>query len=47
MEFVQCPDRQGTNVKCDPVKKELGKDIANYCRGHLVNPDPTDGPELP
>lgn len=39
MEFVQCAERQGTNVKCKPVRKEPGKDSTNYCRGHLVNPD--------
>ncbi|BCS00012.1 uncharacterized protein AKAW2_50353A [Aspergillus luchuensis] len=39
MEFVQCDGRQGSNVKCKPIKKELGKNSTNYCKGHLVNPD--------
>lgn len=39
MEFVQCAERQGTNMKCKPVKKEPGKNSVNYYRGHLVNPD--------
>lgn len=38
-EFVQCTDRAGTNVKCNPIKKEPGKQSANYCKGHLVKPD--------
>jgi hypothetical protein len=36
MEFEQCPERQGTNVKCEPVKKRFGKDSLNYCSKHLV-----------
>lgn len=39
MEFVQCDERRGTNVRCQPFRKEWGKDSANYCRGHLVKPD--------
>ncbi|KAL2173547.1 uncharacterized protein P884DRAFT_264901 [Thermothelomyces heterothallicus CBS 202.75] len=39
MEFVQCAERQGTNVKCDPVRKEWARDSANYCSRHLVKPD--------
>ena len=39
MEFVQCEERRGTNVRCNPVRKEWGKDSANYCRVHLVKPD--------
>ncbi|PYH40067.1 uncharacterized protein BP01DRAFT_234948 [Aspergillus saccharolyticus JOP 1030-1] len=39
MEFVQCTNRQGTNVKCKPVRKELGRESPNHCRGHLVIPD--------
>lgn len=36
-EFVQCAERQGTNVKCDPVTKDLAKESTNYCS--LVKPD--------
>ncbi|KAK4131536.1 hypothetical protein BT67DRAFT_387747 [Trichocladium antarcticum] len=39
MEFVQCAERQGTNVQCDPVRKEWARDSANYCSRHLVKPD--------
>jgi hypothetical protein len=39
MEFVQCPDRQGTNVKCSRSSWELGKTSTNYCSKHLVKPD--------
>ncbi|KAK0639005.1 hypothetical protein B0T16DRAFT_311300, partial [Cercophora newfieldiana] len=39
MEFIQCPDRQGTNVKYSAVRKEWGKDSTNYCSRHLVKPD--------
>jgi hypothetical protein len=38
MEFVQCREWQGTNVKCSPVTKEWGKDSTNYCSRHLVKP---------
>ncbi|KAK4171144.1 hypothetical protein QBC36DRAFT_199970 [Triangularia setosa] len=38
-EFVQCEERSGTNVKCKPVLLRQGKLSANYCSGHLVNPD--------
>jgi len=39
MEFTQCPVRQGTNVKCNPVTTIRGKDSTNYCSKHLVKPD--------
>ncbi|KAI0838873.1 hypothetical protein F5Y06DRAFT_34172 [Hypoxylon sp. FL0890] len=39
MEFIQCPERQGTNVKCNRVIKEWGRDSTNYCSRHLVKPD--------
>ena len=39
MEFIQCPARQGTNVKCHPITKELGRNSTNYCSRHLVKPD--------
>ena len=39
MEFVQCAERQGTIVKCNPITKVWGKDASNYCSGHLVKPD--------
>ncbi|KAL7943543.1 hypothetical protein V8C42DRAFT_329369, partial [Trichoderma barbatum] len=39
MEFIQCPQRQGTNVRCRPIIREWGKDSANYCSRHLVEPD--------
>jgi hypothetical protein len=38
MEFFQCAERQGTNVKCMPVEKVLKREAANYCPNHLVNP---------
>ena len=40
MEFVQCEERQGTNVKCDPAQKRQGKESTNYCPRHLVKPNP-------
>ena len=36
MEFVQCEERQGTNVRCNRTKKEKAKDAANFCSKHLV-----------
>jgi hypothetical protein len=36
MEFVQCAERRGTNVKCDPVVQVLGKEAQSYCASHLV-----------
>ena len=36
MEFIQCPERQGTNVKCKPIAKVYSKDSTNYCSGHLI-----------
>ena len=38
-EFVQCPERVGTNAKCQPIRKEWRKDSTNYCSKHLVKPD--------
>ncbi|KAE8340633.1 hypothetical protein BDV24DRAFT_133537 [Aspergillus arachidicola] len=38
-EFVQCDERQGTNVRCHPILKRWGKDSTNYCKNHLVKPD--------
>ncbi|OJJ78067.1 hypothetical protein ASPBRDRAFT_37282, partial [Aspergillus brasiliensis CBS 101740] len=38
MDFIQCKQRQGTNVRCCPAKRALGKTSANYCRRHLVAP---------
>lgn len=35
-EFEQCLERQGTNVKCDPVRKTLRKNSENFCSRHLV-----------
>lgn len=35
LEFVQCENRRGTNVKCDPMEKNLGKEASNYCPRHL------------
>lgn len=32
-------ERQGTNVKCDPVRKILGKNSNNFCPRHLVEPE--------
>ncbi|EGY20906.1 uncharacterized protein VDAG_02430 [Verticillium dahliae VdLs.17] len=39
MEFIQCPERQGSNVKCHPVNKTWGKDSTHYCSRHMVKPD--------
>lgn len=39
MEFIQCLERRGTNVKCHPVNKECGKDSTHHCSRHLVKPD--------
>ncbi|KAK0732981.1 hypothetical protein B0T26DRAFT_682522 [Lasiosphaeria miniovina] len=36
MEFVQCEERQGTNVRCTPVTKRHRKDAQNFCESHLV-----------
>lgn len=41
MEFIQCPERQGTNVRCHPFCKISGWDSTNYCLRHLVKPDAT------
>jgi hypothetical protein len=27
MEFIQCAERRGTNVKCDPIVQILGKEV--------------------
>lgn len=37
-EFIQCPDRRGTIVKCDKIPKTLLKESENYCQQHLVPP---------
>jgi len=37
MEFVQCEERQGTNVKCNRTRKEKAKDAANFCSKHSVS----------
>lgn len=39
MEFVKCPERQRTNVRCRITNKQWGKDSENYCSRHLVKPD--------
>lgn len=39
MEFIQCLERQGTNVKCHPATKKWRKVWTNYCSRHLVKPD--------
>jgi hypothetical protein len=36
MEFIQCAERRGTNVKCDPIVQVLGKEAQSYCASHLV-----------
>ncbi|KAK3375593.1 hypothetical protein B0T24DRAFT_616618 [Lasiosphaeria ovina] len=36
MEFVQCEERQGTNVRCTPITKRHRKDAQNFCESHLV-----------
>lgn len=38
-EFIQCEARAGTNVKCNPVRKEKEKDSAHMCATHMVKPD--------
>ncbi|KAK8211803.1 hypothetical protein IWZ01DRAFT_246825 [Phyllosticta capitalensis] len=40
MEFVQCAQRQGTNVKCDPITPQLEKNSTHYCPKHLVEEAP-------
>ncbi|KAH7376416.1 hypothetical protein B0T11DRAFT_272294 [Plectosphaerella cucumerina] len=37
-EFVQCEERQGTNIKCEKIDKAWEKDSPHYCSGHLVKP---------
>lgn len=39
MEFVQCVERQGSNVKCHPGTKKWEKNVTNYCSRQLVKPD--------
>ncbi|KAI1501448.1 hypothetical protein F5X99DRAFT_382525 [Biscogniauxia marginata] len=39
MEFIQCPERQGTIVRCNPITEAWDKDSTNYCSKHLVKPD--------
>lgn len=39
MEFVKCPERRRTNVRCRITNKQWGKDSENYCSRHLVKPD--------
>lgn len=39
LEFEQCAERQGTNVKCSPIIKDRRKTSANHCSQHLVKPD--------
>lgn len=39
-EFVQCQVARDSraNIKCRPVRKEVSRQSANYCEGHLVYP---------
>jgi hypothetical protein len=37
-EFIQYPERQGTNVKGHPVTRAWGKDSTNYCSRHPIKP---------
>ena len=39
MEFEQCDERRGTNVRCHPIRKVFGKNSENYRSRHLVKPD--------
>lgn len=36
MEFVQCGEQQGSNLKCKPIERLSAKIAKNYCKGHLV-----------
>lgn len=35
-EFKQCVERQGTNVKCTPVKREPMDPSVHMCKKHMV-----------
>ncbi len=35
-EFRQCEERQGTNVKCTPVKMTKVQDSVHMCSKHMV-----------
>ncbi|KAI0198714.1 hypothetical protein F4808DRAFT_434887 [Astrocystis sublimbata] len=35
-QFVQCEERQGTNVKCHSIPKIIDKFSTHYCSAHLV-----------
>ncbi|KAL4891354.1 hypothetical protein BDV59DRAFT_182301 [Aspergillus ambiguus] len=37
-EFKQCEERQGTNVKCSPVKWEPLDPSVHMCARHMVKP---------
>ncbi|KAK4108642.1 hypothetical protein N656DRAFT_412739 [Canariomyces notabilis] len=39
MEFIQCPRRQGTNVKCARLRHRERRVSTNYCSRDLVRPD--------
>jgi len=39
-KFVQCEERQGTNIKCHfPVTRTLDTRLPHYCSNHLVKSD--------
>lgn len=35
-EFIQCPARLGTNVKCTPVTKDNPSESMHICSKHMV-----------
>lgn len=37
-EYVQCPERRDTNVKCSPVRRLKQKDSEHMCASHMVKP---------
>jgi len=37
-EFKQCPERLGTNVKCNPMTKEALPDSGHTCSKHMLKP---------
>lgn len=38
-EFVQCAERQGTNLKCHPLGAGEVRQSGHYCANHLVRAD--------
>lgn len=36
--FEQCQEHRGTNVRCDPVRRERLPDATHMCKKHMVKP---------